>query len=258
MRGVRKTLKAIVPKQLHPEAVSRMIIDMYARKRVLWGPFSGMRYADQTTDGAYYQRLLGTYELELREIIETLCRRRFRRVINVGAGEGYYAVGFAIRNPLCSVIAYEKLGQTLISQMAKRNGVEDRVGAYGLCDITSLSANMDQEGSNLVMMDAEGAESVLLDPVLIPNLRQAYILVELHDFIVSGIGTLITERFKSTHRITEIWTVPRSIQDLASPILRAFPPIFTRHFVAMMNERRPCKMRWFFMEPLSILGIVQG
>lgn len=84
--------------------------------RLLNGPFRGMRYVRTSIGSSFGAKLIGTYELELAGVIEELCRRGFREVVNIGAGEGHYAVGLAFRQPGALVTAFEMdtEGQALI------------------------------------------------------------------------------------------------------------------------------------------------
>ena len=52
-------------------------------------------------------KLLGVYERELNPYIEQACALNFPLIVDVGAAEGYYAVGMALRNPSARVIAFE-------------------------------------------------------------------------------------------------------------------------------------------------------
>src|SRR5215208_3855790 len=67
--------------------------------KVLSGIFAGMRYVRDAVGGQLYPKLLGTYELELVPVIQALNRKRVARIVDVGAAEGYYAVGLALCNP---------------------------------------------------------------------------------------------------------------------------------------------------------------
>ena len=95
------------------------------------------------------------------------------------------------------------------------------------------------------------ATAILLDPQIIPKLRKCYILVELHDFIYSEIGQIITERFKQSHKITEIWSRKRTMADF--PIKKPAPffsaILLRKYFVHLMYEYRSERMRWFYLEP---------
>src|ERR1043166_3276070 len=87
-------------------AAARMI-----RKRlgssVLTGPFAGMNYIVGSGGSDYPPKLLGPYEQERWPVIEEIVRQDYRLVIDIGAGEGYYAVVLAKRLPQAGVIAFE-------------------------------------------------------------------------------------------------------------------------------------------------------
>jgi hypothetical protein len=102
----------------------------------------------------------------------------------------------------------------------------------------------------VVICDVEGYETALLDPGAVPALAAAWTLVELHEFIIPGVGDLLRRRFHGTHRITEIAQTDRSRADY--PYL----PWFTRLLPAAyatypINEFRPAPMTWLWMEPLA-------
>ena len=111
------------------------------------GPFAGMKYASGSIGSRLLPKILGTYELELHPTIEKICQRSFDLIIDVGAAEGYYAVGMALRNSDAEVIAFETEvgGQNLIKEMADINGVADRVSVRGFCDSESLSDSISDE-----------------------------------------------------------------------------------------------------------------
>src|SRR5207248_9814438 len=108
-----------------------------------------------TSVGSVYKpKLMGTYELELHPIIEQLCKQQFNRIIDVGAAEGYYAVGMAIRSPASEVIAFETTaeGQALIAELAELNEVKARVEVRGHCGLESLRNALPPEQHNLVII----------------------------------------------------------------------------------------------------------
>src|SRR5262245_4204461 len=74
---------------------------------VPYGPFLGLRCINASTGSTIVPRLLGSYEAELHDTIEKLAGRDYRRVVNIGCGEGYYAVGLARRLPSARVFALD-------------------------------------------------------------------------------------------------------------------------------------------------------
>src|SRR5207253_2384293 len=71
------------------------------------GPFAGMKYLDRVEHGDLPPKLIGCYEAELHEVILCIAGRPYQRVVNVGCGEGYYAVGLARLLPAARVYAFD-------------------------------------------------------------------------------------------------------------------------------------------------------
>jgi len=94
------------------------------------GPFKGMMYPEiSTVESTLLPKLLGSYEKEIQSCIESICQVNYSEIINIGCGEGYYAVGLALKNPNAKVFAFDinKQARVLCRKMAILNGVEDRI-----------------------------------------------------------------------------------------------------------------------------------
>lgn len=222
-----------------------------AGARVANGPFAGMLYR-RSKLAAYPPKILGTYELEIAEAVDQLCHRTFQRIVNVGAAEGYYAVGFALRQPSTSIVAYEARDalRRELGRLAVDNKVTDRLEIRGLCRPIDLSEVLAGVDDALLVVDVEGAESELLDPAAVPQLRQVSILVELHDFLVPDVSSLIRRRFAGTHSITEVRSRPRALGDLSGGHLSWAFSVCPRRLIELgLREGRPCEMGWFVLEP---------
>ncbi|MGE9781581.1 hypothetical protein [Janibacter sp. G368] len=193
-----------------------------------------MRYVEAYGDlGA---KVLGSYEEELHDTVEHLVAERYDTIINIGAAEGYYAVGFALRCPQARVIAYETnpAGRELCASMARLNAV--RVDVRGTFTTDDLAAVPD--GRTLVVMDIEGGELALLDPDVAPALSRVDHLVELHDFVDSSIKPTILARFSDTHEARLIATRPRTAAD--------YPELSTQ-LTRVLDEHRPGPMEWVLL-----------
>ena len=169
---------------------------------VLDGPFAGMRFAE-TTEGSVSARLIGSYEKEIQPFIEKFAGDGFGRLIDIGCAEGYYAVGFALRNPRLQVYAFDisEVAQAACRRHAQLNHVSDRVHINGAFSPELVGES--ELGKTLIICDAEGAESDLMDPLKYPLLRSAAaLIVECHENSRPGVIRKITEWFSSTHAIT--------------------------------------------------------
>ena len=176
---------------------------------VIHGPFKGLRYPYQKSVGSgLITKLIGTYESELHNVIEKICQNSYNSILNIGAGEGFYAVGLAMRNPKSRIFAFEtdKTGQDFCKEMANINKINDNLEILGNCNTSDLKNFIENTSPGLILMDCEGCELELLDINKLPNLRTFDILVELHDFSSSGptIMESFPSRFVETHEITII------------------------------------------------------
>jgi hypothetical protein len=250
--GFKRLLKRVIPVPLHPQSLALNLLRKHTNGefRVISGPFAGMRYLSKSTSGSWLAKLLGTYEMELHAVVESICQRDYALVLNVGAAEGYYTVGMARRLKTARFVAFEteEEARGLIAQLAKLNSVEKRIEIQGCCDPLTLSDVLLNARSEkiLIIMDVEGAELFLLQPELVGALVYCDILVELHEFVTSGVSTKIKSRFEKTHMIEQVWARDRSSRDLP---FRARP--YDWYMSEALREFRPKGMSWYYMRAMD-------
>lgn len=212
------------------------------------GPFTGLRYGDELLDtsGDLVAKLVGAYEAELHASLETWLGPGPRTVVNVGAGEGYYAVGLAVARADVQVLAFDidERARWLCTEMAGRNGVTDRVRIAAACTLDSLRALPGDAVA--AMFDCEGCEAALVRPDLIEPMRTWPLLIELHDFIDPTISARVLERTAATHEATIVPAQPRAVA--------AYPELgflSASDAALALSERRPAGMRWALLMPRS-------
>jgi predicted O-methyltransferase YrrM len=162
-------------------------------------------------------------------------------VINVGCAEGYYAIGFARCLPQATVYAFDidRHAQAICASAAKDNGIADRINVEGICTADRLAEIIENSTSTLIVMDCEGAEIDLLDPLKVPGLARCDIVVEAHDFIVPEATKILEDRFRASHaidRITQGGRNPNEIEELAD--------YSEADRWLMVDEKRPAMMTW--------------
>ena len=216
--------------------------------RVQTGPFAGMSL--QGARSPIGGKLLGTHEMELAPVIERLSCSDMQHVVNVGAADGFYAVGMLRRLTTAHATAFEMVESyhSAIDELARSNGVRDRLAIRGACDVEALASAMAGNERTLVIIDVEGAERDLLDPSRVPRLCDAWILVELHDFVDPQISTILRRRFDATHRVTCYRAAPRTVRDVP-----AVAGMSARGLLRLADEGRPALMEWFWMEPARFI-----
>jgi hypothetical protein len=251
-RTAGSTLRRVVPARYRPIGYLNDLAGRRTGRRVRSGPFVGMRYVDASVGSCFIPKLLGTYERELARKIGSICRRQPKLVIDIGAAEGYYAIGLALRIAQAQVVAFEldEAGQTALRAMAQLNGVADRLTVRGRCEPADLAASLAGHSGAVVICDVEGYEEALLDPAEVAGLRDAIVLVETHEFVRRGITNELRRRFAASHRIELIWQEPRSRAEfpwrtLGTMLLPA------SYLDWAVSEWRPERMSWLWMTPRS-------
>lgn len=222
-----------------------------AKGRVVAGPFKGMALTlSPLSSRRLLGYVLGTQELELAEPLEEIRARGYRTILNIGAADGYYTLGLAMRCLATRVVAFEMLSELrrVIEAGAMKNEVLARVRLSGRCDVADLRRELEQSaGPALVFMDIEGGELELLDPAAVPALTSTDILVETHDFAAPGCTEAITSRFEATHDVRRYTSRTRVLADFPQGFLPLLPRVLPRLALDLMDEHRPETQHWLFM-----------
>ena len=66
-----------------------------AEPRVLTGPFRGMAYLNTSDFGPITPEWLGSYEMEIQQLVSRQCECGYAIIANIGSAEGCHSVGFA-------------------------------------------------------------------------------------------------------------------------------------------------------------------
>jgi hypothetical protein len=122
---------------------------------------------------------------------------------------------------------------------AELNNVRSRVHGAGIVKPRQFDAYL-KPNASLLVMDCEGAEFTLLNPVNDPILLRTHILVEVHPEFGSELD--IVARFAQTHRVKTINQISRS-----EPPTRRIPGI---DLLRAADERRG-RDRWLFLESIN-------
>lgn len=217
---------------------------------VLHGPFKGMQYSELGgLGGAWYPRLLGSYESEIHHWIETIRERNYTQIVDVGCAEGYYAVGFARMFPLAQVFAFDTdpEAQTACQAMTRTNGVDKRVKVVGRCNPPTLTKIISSRRA-LIVSDCEGYERELFTAEVAHAAARSDILVEIHDFGSDDIAKQLINMFEPSHQTRLVTSV--------SPAFKAtradYPELSDLSMaerLGLLDEHRGLEMKWFIAEP---------
>jgi len=238
--------------QFRPEKTSRILknlSELYPDKKVRRGPFSGLVYpAYEAVGSAMPPKLIGSYEDELHPFFTEVLEADYSDVVDVGAAEGYYVCGLALKNPELHAYAYDTdpYARGLCSRMAEINGISDRVHVRGLCDSKELEKFTGCRRL-LVISDCEGYEAELINKEVVGKLSSATFMIEIHEFLDSRIPDIMTEAFSATHDIQ----IVMAENDTSKVLNRRFSELeglSDAERFEMIREGRP-QMQWWIARP---------
>ena len=214
-------------------------------ERVTGGPFARMHYPLVNIQSSMtLPKLLGSYEEELHPEIEAVVGSDYSNVIDIGCGEGYYAVGLATRIPGCRVHAFDLDPVALMAtrNLARLNAVSDRIDITEGCARDQLR-HLSVGPRVFILSDCEGAELELIDTECLPNAPLIDILIECHDSPPdTKIADEIRRRFSPTHESRLITS--RARQSERYPRLRGWS---SGELEMALSESRPAGMSWLIL-----------
>jgi len=276
MNPMKAIVKALIPRKLRSGI--RWCLSEDYRDRLLWekdramgrwvygltggkviaGPFEGLKYVDTARGSSIGPKLLGTYELELREIVDGIVARGYSTIINIGAGEGYYSIGLAKRMPQTRFLCFDALpdNQQQIKRLAELNGLAGRIEVDGFCDPAALNRTLQGTSNVLVICDIEGGEIEVLDPEAVPPLAGADMLVEMHDIVRKGCTEALATRFSKSHKIEVIPTRKRRLEDFPAKLSAE-----KRQKLDAMEEHRgsvPMTFFWMRAKPAASVSTTEA
>ena len=230
-----------------PKRVLFAWLERQTGMRVAQGPFRGMKLVNASFGSSLMPKMVGTYELEIQQDIEDLLGNEYRYLMDVGAAEGYYAVGMAMRlaGRETQTFAYDIAPESAdaVKQAADWNGVSGKIEMRELCRHSDFE--IANSGRTLVICDIEGAEKELLDPDAAPGLRLCDIVVEVHDGPNKhDIRELLFKRFGNSHYIVRRLAAPRRLRDLGSLRWK----LSREAALLLMNEKRNFGIEWLVMK----------
>jgi hypothetical protein len=180
-----------------------------------------------------------------------VCRKNYTQIIDIGAGEGYYAVGLAGRMPNAEIFAFDVNEQAieLCKTMATVNHVDHRIIFKTECTLEKLAQfEFSEQKRGFILCDCEGCELDILNPQILPNLKFCDLLVEVHDFSPFGSTSyeILYSMFSGTHLIC-----PINIKQRDPNLFPELKDFSESEKISIIAEHRKYSVGWLFMESLA-------
>lgn len=254
-QAIRKTVDYLMFKRAINARRQQLAIEIAGlyRWKIAHGPFVGMQISKSSwwgqTDLA--SKILGFYEAEVLAVLSSIDKTRYRHFVDLGAADGYYAIGTVYAGLFEDAYAFEMShqGQAVIRANAQLNGISERVHVYGIAD-----SNFDQQipevslAQTVVLIDIEGGEFDLLDELLLQRLKQSLLVIELHEFMVDNGTEKLAALIKRLEQLYKLSWLRTGVRDLSNfDALESFND--TDRWL-LCSEGRMQLQKWLVCEPL--------
>jgi hypothetical protein len=256
--GIRLSIVRTVLRILkQPDEIERVkikILNQLALKydyTVAYGPLKGMSFNRNVWWGTYdgITKMLGVYELHVLERLIELSKKGHSTFIDIGAADGYFAVGMVYSKAFDQTYCFEisRHGQEHIRSNAKTNSCADQVIIKGEAEYDSLKEILDKENNAVVLIDIEGAESDFLSKNVLSLLQQCHVICELHPWLHSNGYDRREKLISDTKDIFNVSVIqrdtynPNQFSDLSD--------LKDEERLIAFGEERGRNMEWLVLEP---------
>lgn len=219
--------------------------------KVMYGPFRGLKLSHSPWWGELDlgSQCLGLYEKELLDYFDSIPSGKFSTFIDIGAADGYYAIGLLKAKIVPTVLCFEMSakGRDAIKNNWEENGQPDTLHIFDEATPSSLSQiSSEALKKSLVLIDIEGAEFELLTDEVLQQFKDSTIIVEIHNWVDSFIDKY-SALIARLERLFSIAIIDPVCRDTTSfPELRDFTD---DNRALLVSERRPCAMRFLRLTP---------
>ncbi|WP_234186126.1 hypothetical protein [Shinella sp. NM-101] len=231
-------------------AYKRLLVRDILKKtgyRVARGPFEGLWLPEEGAWSDYdvLAKIVGSYEAEIFFALEEEVARKPSIIVNIGASEGYYAIGMKRRLPEARVYTYDIDVKSFksLDHCARLNEVEiTRLDRFdyanplaGIADVAPVKP--------LFILDCEGFEQYVVEMPRGVSAVSSFI-IELHDLFVPNVSNILIDYFADTHTMK---IVDQTVRDV-----KMYPELAGVHgpiAPLLLDEFRGGEMQWLYAVP---------
>jgi len=232
------------------ERISIEVFDLLGGE-VKYGPFKGLKLDKETWWGRLDlgSQCLGLYEKELLQQIEAITENKYQTFIDIGAADGYYAIGMLKSKKVKKTICFEQAqkGRDAIFSKYHINGSVGELTVHGEASMNSLSKLQQRDLKNsITLIDIEGGEFDFLNMATLNLLSSSLVFIEIHNWVenfLSRYATLLRDA-EALFQIEVVSPVERNTAGISE--LRDFTD---DNRLLLTSERRPCLMRFLKLTP---------
>ena len=156
--------------------------------KVAYGEFKGMRLNKNNfwSKNDLITYILSVYEKHVMNQLIKFSKLNNNVFIDIGAADGYFAVGMAYSKSFKKVYAFEieTLARENLKKNAKDNFCENKIFINKEANFNSLKKIIDTDEISTILIDIEGGEFELLTKDILNLVKKCMVIIELHPNLV--------------------------------------------------------------------------
>ena len=219
--------------------------------KVAYGELKGMKLGKNNfwSKNDLITHILGVYEGHILSQLILFSKQSESVFIDIGAADGYFAVGMAYGNYFKKIHAFEieNSARENIKKNAENNFCSDKIEIYKEANYNSLKKIIEDYKSAVILIDIEGGEFELLNNEVINLFRNCNLIIELHPSQVAD-GALKQQRLlDSCKNFFEISLVKRETYNPNK--FEELDKFSDEERLIAFGEGRENNMNWLILTP---------
>lgn len=163
------------------------LLDIHSYK-VAYGEFKGMKLGKNNfwSKNDLITYILGVYEYHIIAQLVKFSKEDDNVFIDIGAADGYFAVGMAYSKLFKIVHAFEieNSARENLKKNAQDNCCDNKIFIHKEANLNSLKKIIDTNQTATILIDIEGGEYELINKDILKLLNKCKIIIELHPNLV--------------------------------------------------------------------------
>jgi len=221
---------------------------LFYKGKVAYGLFKGLNIYEQSAWSGSMDtgsKILGTYEKHIQLWIS---EKNLSSIVflDVGASDGYYALGMIKSKVAESSIAYElsSKDRDIIKSLSLKNEMSTKIELKGEASSSTIINDLKNKKIKLILIDIEGQEYRLITRELLFAAQNCFIIIEVHKLA----SQYTLDEFK---RLCETFHDVEELNDFEKKLPK---DVFTENLtdnerVLLLSEGRGYGMIWFALSP---------
>jgi len=231
--------------QARREVLGRKVWEHYDGE-IAYGIFKGLKInieSDWSGTKDIGPKVFGLYENQILKWIEG---KEFNLFIDIGAADGYYALGILYSNIASTAVTFEisEKDREICRASAITNNVFDKIIVKGEASSSEIIQVVKSHDHGLIIIDIEGGEYNLITREVLEAARNYYIVIEIHEIENEEIKLSMFKLCAEFHNIEQLTGLERDF-----PRDKFTEKLTDNERALLLSEGRPFAMNWVALSP---------